>query len=58
MSEPSDESRPQPHPTAMFSNWTSYDAPFAEKMRLAAANTLTKLRRRQGCCGNRGQPGC
>jgi hypothetical protein len=42
----------------MLSNWTSYDAPFATKLRLAASNTFIKLRRRQSCCGNNGQPGC
>jgi hypothetical protein len=42
----------------MFSNWSTYDASFAEKVRMAASNTLIKLRRRQGCCGNHGQPGC
>jgi hypothetical protein len=42
----------------MLSNWTTYDAPFATKLRMASSNTLTKLRRRQACCGNNGQPGC
>jgi len=42
----------------MFSNWSSYDAPFAEKLRLAASNTFIKFRRRQSCCGHNGQPGC
>lgn len=58
MAEPSEESQPKPNPAAMVTNWTGSDAPFAEKMRMAAANTLIKLRRRQGCCGNHGQPGC
>jgi hypothetical protein len=42
----------------MFSNWANYDAPFAERLRMAAPNTLIKLRGRQACCGNHGQPGC
>jgi hypothetical protein len=42
----------------MFSNWTTYDAPFTTKLRMAASNTFIKLRKRQGCCGNHGQPGC
>jgi hypothetical protein len=42
----------------MFSNWTTYDAPFAAKLRMAASNTFIKLRKRQACCGNNGQPGC
>jgi hypothetical protein len=43
---------------ALLSNWATYDASFAAKMRMAAANTLIKLRNHQGCCGNHGQPGC
>lgn len=58
MPEPSEESQPTPSPATMFSNWTSCDAPFTEKLRMAASNTLIKLRRRQACCGNNGQPGC
>jgi hypothetical protein len=42
----------------MFSNWSSYDASFATKLRLAAANTAIKLRHGQACCGHHGQPGC
>jgi hypothetical protein len=58
MSEPGQEPGPQSSPGAFFSNWTSYDAPLATKVRLAVANTLIKLRRHQACCGNNGQPGC
>ena len=59
MSEPEQE-QPLPHssPGAFFSNWITYDASFAAKLRMAAANTLVKLRNHQGCCGNHGQPGC
>ena len=53
-----DESGSRPSPGALIANWATYDAPFATKVRLAMANTLTKLRRQQACCGNNGQPGC
>jgi hypothetical protein len=42
----------------LFSNWTTYDAPFTVKLRMAASNTFIKLRKRQPCCGHNGQPGC
>jgi hypothetical protein len=42
----------------MISNWASYDAPFADKLRMTVSNTFIKLRSRQACCGNPGQPGC
>jgi hypothetical protein len=45
-------------PRALFANWAGYDASFAAKLRMAAANTLIKLRKRQECCGNYGEPGC
>jgi hypothetical protein len=43
---------------AMLSNWTTYDAPFGTKLRMAVSNNWTKIRTRQNCCGNPGQPGC
>ncbi|MGP7995859.1 MAG: hypothetical protein ACLPKI_00760 [Streptosporangiaceae bacterium] len=55
---PDEESRSQPSAAALFANWATYDASFAAKMRMAASNTLIKLRRHQNCCGNHGQPGC
>ena len=58
MPEPSEESQPRPNPANMISNWTTFDAPLAIKLRMAASNTFIKLRRRQSCCGNHGQPGC
>jgi hypothetical protein len=58
MHEPGEEHGPKPSPGALLSNWTSYDASFATKLRMAASNTLIKLRKRQACCGNNGQPGC
>jgi hypothetical protein len=42
----------------LFSNWSTYDAPFATKLRMAVSNTYLKVRNRQACCGNAGQPGC
>ena len=48
----------KPSPGALLSNWITYDAPFAAKLRMAASNTFIKLRKRQACCGNNGQPGC
>jgi hypothetical protein len=49
---------PQPSRGAFFANWASCDASFLAKARMAAANTLIKLRTHQNCCGNHGQPGC
>lgn len=49
---------PQPNLRAFFANWDTYDASFPEKLRMAVSNTLIKMRRRQACCGNNGQPGC
>jgi hypothetical protein len=57
MPEPG-EPRPKQSPVAFFSNWTTFDAPFATKLRMAASNTFIKLRKHQSCCGNHGQPGC
>jgi hypothetical protein len=43
---------------AMVSNWRTYDAPFRTKLRMTLSNNWTKVRKRQNCCGNPGQPGC
>jgi hypothetical protein len=43
---------------AFFTNFATYDASFAEKVRLALANNWRKARTGSGCCGNPGQPGC
>jgi hypothetical protein len=43
---------------AFFANFSSYDAPFPAKVRLALANSWRKVRTRSDCCGNYGQPGC
>jgi hypothetical protein len=58
MAEPGKEPRPRPGSGAFISNWTTYDASFAAKLRMAASNTFIKLRYRQACCGHHGQPGC
>ena len=56
--EPDSGSNPKPSPKAALSNWTTYDAPFATKLRMAVSNNLLKIRKHQSCCGNYGQPGC
>jgi hypothetical protein len=43
---------------AFFTNFSTYDAPFPSKVRLALANTWKKARTRSDCCGNHGEPGC
>jgi hypothetical protein len=42
----------------MRANWSIYDAPFTTKLRMTLSNNWIKLRNRQDCCGNYGQPGC
>jgi hypothetical protein len=32
--------------------------PWRRKLRLAVRNSLTKLAKRQACCGHPGEPGC
>ena len=39
-------------------NWRDSSLPFFSKLRMALANNWTKVRTRQNCCGNFGQPGC
>ena len=43
---------------ALFANFSTYDAPFPTKVRLALANSWRKVRARSDCCGNYGEPGC
>ncbi len=50
--------RPRPSLKAAFANWHTFDAPFGTKLRMVATNNLAKVRKRQDCCGNHGQPGC
>jgi hypothetical protein len=58
MCEPGNRPSSKPSVGAMLSNWKTYEGPFASKLRLAVSNNLVKLRTRQSCCGNYGQPGC
>ena len=48
----------RPSLRALVSNFRTYDAPVAEKVRMAVQNNLKKMRTRSNCCGNLGQPGC
>jgi hypothetical protein len=41
----------------LISNWSTYEAPFGAKLRLAARNALLRARLKP-CCGHPGQPGC
>jgi hypothetical protein len=41
-----------------IANFRTYDAPVVDKIRMAFANNLKKMRTRSNCCGNPGQPGC
>lgn len=54
------EQRPRVQPSLRDSltNWRQSQLPFFSKMRMAMRNNWTKLRTRQNCCGNYGQPGC
>jgi hypothetical protein len=40
-----------------ISNWSSYDAPFGTKARMAARN-IGRRARLKPCCGHPGEPGC
>jgi len=42
----------------VFTNWRTYDASIATKLRLTAKNQSIKLRTASNCCGNHGEPGC
>ena len=41
-----------------MANWRESDLPFFRKLGTAMRNNWTKLRTRQNCCGNLGEPGC
>ena len=58
MAEPDPSPKPRPNLGAVFSNWATYDAPLATKLRMVVTNNMIKLRNRSDCCGNHGQPGC
>jgi hypothetical protein len=58
VSDPAPEPGAKPSFGAFTANWSGYDAPFGTKLRMSLSNTWTKIRKRQNCCGNPGQPGC
>ena len=41
-----------------WKNFREYDASFATKVAMVFTNNWKKIRTRQPCCGNHGQPGC
>jgi hypothetical protein len=43
-----------------FQNWSSYDGPLADKVRLTLRNRAKAylVPPIKGCCGHRGEPGC
>ncbi len=49
--------RPTPSLADTLANLRSADSPL-EAMRGMLSNTWIKLRRRDNCCGNYGDPGC
>ena len=54
------EERPKVRPSfsAVRANWRNSDLPFFGKLGAAFRNSLTKIRKRDNCCGNYGEPGC
>jgi hypothetical protein len=58
MSDPEQKRPSRPSLGAAFTNWKTYDAPFGTKLQMLLKNNLTKVRTRQQCCGQPGQPGC
>ena len=54
------EERPKVRPSfsAVRANWGNSDLPFFGKLGAAFRNSLTKIRKRDNCCGNYGEPGC
>jgi hypothetical protein len=49
--------RVTPSLRSVFTNWRGPLPPWT-KLCMALGNTWTKVRTRQNCCGNPGQPGC
>jgi hypothetical protein len=47
-----------PNPRSSWRNLTTGDMPISRRLRLAVANTWSKVRHRQQCCGHYGEPGC
>lgn len=48
----------KPSLRASLRNFWKSDLPLLERFRKAAENNAIKARKRQRCCGNRGEPGC
>jgi hypothetical protein len=43
----------------VFTNWSTYDAPFRTKAKLFARNVWSRARTPgHRCCGHHGEPGC
>ena len=57
MSNSNPDNERQPSPRAAWRNLLQ-PMPLSDKLRLFYRNTAIKLRKRQNCCGNFGQPGC
>lgn len=57
-----DGQRPEPEhqPPSLAASWANFRQPGSVgwKIRRTVGNTLTKIVRRQSCCGNDGEPGC
>ena len=47
----------RPDPSAFIRNLKT-PMPLGRKVRLVVRNTAIKIKTRQGCCGNHGEPGC
>ncbi len=45
------------HVRNFFTNWSTSDLPFAQKLGLTLRNRAKSLVNK-GCCGHHGQPGC
>ena len=57
MSNDNPDNDRQPSPRTGWRNMLQ-PMPLSEKLRLFYRNNAIKLRKRQTCCGNFGQPGC
>ena len=55
-----EEERPKVKPDLRQArkNFSGSDLPFFSRMQVAMKNNWTKMRTRQNCCGNYGEPGC
>jgi len=52
------QDRARPSMRNSLTNWRESDVAFFRKLGLTLRNNWTKLRTRQNCCGNFGEPGC